>query len=327
MATFQQLYSSVMGYVSKLSPQLAKSLTNQAYRDIRDSRLWSFNTRETSVLAPGIVNTGSVTVTQYVNTVTFDATAKTAINAIPLTIPVTTQQFRVGAGGPIYNIQSWDTVAGVGTLDRVYAESTASAQAYQIYKCYYPAPESGFVRWVSFFDPINAYPLRLHRAKSDFDKWDPQRGAQGLPVYVGWYRQGLAGEVSANLPLFELWPHPTAQIGYMTLYEVRGADLVADTDTLPFAIPDDLVTRRARWRAYEWAAANAGSHPELQKTNWLALMTTVDRMYLEQLKDVRNSDAETFLTQYSNRLRQGRYPNTGQFLQSHDVGESLFTGG
>lgn len=324
MANFQQLYSGLLGYLPKLSPQLAKTLVNQGWRDIRDSRLWSFNTRETSVLAPAILQTGTVTVTQYATTVTFNAAAVTAINAIGLTIPVTTQQFRVGSGGPIYNITAWNSVTGVATLDRVYGEATASAQAYSIYKCYYPAPESGFVRWVSFYDPINAYPLRLHRAKSDFDKWDPQRGALGLPVYIGWYREGLSGEVSANLPLFEAWPHPTSQLAYMTLYEVRGADLSADTDTLPFAIPDDLVTRKARWRAYEWAEASKGSHPELQSTNWLALMNTVNLEFMKQLQDVIRSDAETFLTCFTQRQRQGRYPNTGSFLQSHDVGEAPF---
>jgi hypothetical protein len=180
---------------------------------------------------------------------------------------------------------------------------------------------------VSFFDPIKAYALLLHYSKKDFDRWDPQRGSQGDAIFVGWYREGLAGEVSANLPLFELWPHQTARLAYMTLYEVRGADLSTDTDTLPFAIPDDLVTRRARWRAYEWCEANKGSHPELQQTNWLSLMDSVNKEYEKQLTDVRNSDAETFLTQYTRARRQGRYPNTGAFLQSHDIGEGLFTGG
>jgi hypothetical protein len=324
---YLQLYSELLGYLPKLSPQLAKNLVNRAWRDIRDARLWSFNTREAVVLAPSIVTAGTVTVTQYANTVTFDATALAAINLFPSVIPVTTRQFRVGSGGPIYSITAWNSVTGVATLDRMYAEPTASAQTYSIYKCYYPAPESGFVRWVSFFDPINAYPLRLHRSKSDFDKWDPQRGALGLPVYIGAYREGLSTDVAANLPLFEAWPHPTSALGYMTLYEVRGADLVADADALPFAIPDDLVTRKARWRAYEWAEANKGSHPELQSTNWLPLMKTVDDEYQNQLRDVIRSDAETFLTGFTDRQRQGRYPNTGQFLASHDVGESVFSGG
>lgn len=329
--TFQQLYSGLIGYVPKLSPQLAKQLTNQGWRDVRDSRLWSFNTRETSVLAPALTSTGTVTVTQYSNLVTFDAAATTAINTIPLQIPVTAQQFRIGSsGGPVYSIESWNSGTGVATLDRVYAEATATGQSYQIYKCYYPAPEAGFVRWTSFFDPIQAYPLKLHWSKPDFDRVDPQRGAQGNPYYVGWYRQGLASEDTSkqNLPLFELWPHPVAQIGYMAEYEVRGADLSADTDTLPYAIPDDLVTRKARWRAYEWCAANAGSHPELQKSNWLALMKTVNDEYDKQLKDVIRSDTETFLTTLTRRnVHRELFINTGQYVASHDIGENAFVGG
>ncbi len=323
---FRDLYSSIMGYVPQISPQLAKTLVNQAFRDVRDSRLWSFNTREAVVLAPGITSAGTVSVTQYSKNVVFDATATTAINGISLSIPVTTQQFRVGSGGPIYSIQSWVSASSTATLDRVYAEPTASAQAYSIYKCYYAAPESGFVRWVSFYDPINAYPLRLHRAKSDFDKWDPQRGALGLPVYVGWYREGLTGEVAANLPLFELWPHPTFALGYIVDYEVRGADLVADNDVLPYAIPDDLVTRKARWRSYEWAMANAGSHPELKNIDWVSLMELVDQEYQKQLQAVINSDSETFLTTFTNRQQQGRYPNVGSFIASHDIGPGIFEG-
>jgi hypothetical protein len=321
---FLQLYSGLLGYLPELSPQLAKTLVNQAWRDVRDSRLWSFNTREGSVLCPSITTLGTVAVTQYVNTITFDAIARAQINSFPTVIPVTTQQFRTGSGGPIYSIEAWNSVTGVATLDRVYGEPTASGQAYSIYKCYYPAPESGFIRWVSFFDPINAYPLRLGKNKSDFDRWDPQRGALGLPIYIGAYRQGLPTDVAANLPLFEMWPHPVSQLAYMTLYEVRGADLVADTDPLPFAIPDDLVSRKARWRSYEWAEANKGSHPELQSTNWIALMQTVDGEFTKQLQDVIRSDAETFLTGFTARQKQGRYPNTGSFLQSHDVGSAPF---
>jgi hypothetical protein len=291
----------------------------------RDSRRWSFTAqKDATLLAPAILTLGTVTTTQFQNPIVGDATAKAAWQAYGLTPPITTAQFRIGsAGGPIYNIIAFDGNATL-TLDRIYAEGSGSLQAYQIYKIYYPAPESGFVRWASIYDPINAYPLRLGYNKTDFDRWDPQRSAVSLPVYVGAYTFGPFPSILQNyqLPLFELWPGPTSQIGYSTSYDVRGPDLVNDADIQPYAIPDDLILHRARWRAYEWAEANKGSHPELQKTSWLNLMNVVDKDYDKLKLDVMRQDNSTFMTNYTMKWRGlGAFPNTGQFIAQHDVGD------
>ena len=328
MATYVQLYSECLGYVPKLSKLLARNLVNRALRDIYQKRLWSSNLRDGQLISPSIITAGTVTVTQYSNAITFDANAIAALNTLGFNPPVTSCQFRIGSsGGPVYSIYTYNTVTGAATLDRNYGESTGSGQAYQVYRCYYAAPDPNFERWESIYDPIQGYWLRLHYSKTDFDRWDPQRGAQLNPVYVGRFRYGQnsADTSSFGIPMFEMWPHPTARVAYQCLWITKGPLLVNDGDTQPYYLPDDLIQTRARWRCYEWAEANKGSHPELKSTNWRGLMADVDALFKEQWLDAARMDEEVFLMNYKSRsLDKFPWPNTGQFLASHDVGEGIF---
>jgi hypothetical protein len=54
-------------------------------------------------------------------------------------------------------------------------------------------------------------------------------------------------------------------------------------------------------------------------------MADVDALFKEQWLDAARMDEEVFLMNYKSRsLDKFPWPNTGQFLASHDVGEGIF---
>jgi hypothetical protein len=97
------------------------------------------------------------------------------------------------------------------------------------------------------------------------------------------------------VPFFELWPHVVSAQNFLTLWQDRGTDFVADTDALPAQVPEEVLDYRARYHAYEWAEANKGAHQEMQLTNWLALRTIAKRDYQEALNKAMKQDSEVFL--------------------------------
>ena len=284
--------AELLGFVPKLNIDLAGKLVNRAWKDIREHRPWSFLAKETILTAPALINTGTALVTQYSTLVTMDAPAIVALTGLANPL-ITLRQFRV-SGGPIYNITGFVVAGGLLTLDRAYQATTDATATYQVYQCYYPAPSSSFLRWVSVVDPANARQLRLHWTRQEIDMRDPQRTSQGNPRAVVAYKLGTVG-TDTSVPFFELWEHPVSQLAFFCLYQERGSDFSARDEALPGQIPEDLLMYRARYHAYEWAEANKGTHLELQGADWLRLRRDLDRDYKEVLQRTEKQDEETFL--------------------------------
>lgn len=325
---FIDYYSDLMGFVPKLSVELAKKLVNRARADIYGSRLWSFLIVESQLTAPALVNAGSATFTQYSTTVIGDAVASAAWTGLFQPV-ITLRQIRAG-GGPIYSITAadfTDPAAVVLTIDRPYQESTALTQ-YSIYRCYYTpldanqAPTADFLKWVSIFDPINGYALKLNYTQSWLNRVDPLRGDVGQPYRVVSYKT-INDTNGDPIHYYELWPHPTFQIGYRAFYQRGGLDFRLTSDALPSELPTELLEVRARYRAYEWAEANKGTHPELQKTNWMAmrqaLMNPRDQAsYPALLAQAKKEDEERFQVNFVEKSYPDfRFPIDSDFLQAH----------
>lgn len=332
MASFIDYYSNLKGWVPKLPVEVAKQLINRSRRDIYESRLWSFLIVESQLTSPGLIQAGSCNFTQYSDTVVGDAIASAAWTGLSNPI-ITMRQIRQ-AGGPIYNITAADFTnpnAVVLTLDRPYQETTSAASNYNMYQCYYPptdpltnAPTSDFTKWLSVYDPINGYPLKLNITQERLNRADPQRGDVGQPYYVCTYRNiPVAGGSGDPVPYFELWPHPTDGISRKCFYKKGSADFVAPTDILPTELPTELLEVRSRYRAYEWAEANKGTHPELEKTNWLAmrreLMDPRDRSsYPYILARAKAEDENRMPINFVQHMSNGQFfPIDSDFLQSH----------
>src|SRR5258708_664716 len=186
--------------------------------------------------------------------------------------------------GPLYNIVGANftvPAAVVLTLDRPYQEPSIAGAGYNMYQAYYPPtdpatnnPTADFTKWLSVWDPINAYPLKLNATQEWLNSVDPQRADMGQPYFVSSYRD-IPDSNGNPIPYFELWPSPTDGVSRKCLYKKGALDFQLPTDALPSELSVEILEIRARYRAYEWAMANAGTHPELQKTNWMMLMKNI----------------------------------------------------
>lgn len=327
---FLSYYSNLKAWVPKISVELCKFLVNRARRDIYDSRLWSFLIVESQLTSPGLITTGGATFVQYSNQVTGDAVASAAWAG--LANPVITMRQIRQATGPLYNIVSADftnPVAAVLTLDRPYQEPSLVDAGYSIYQAYYPptdpatnAPTADFTKWLSVYDPVNSYPLKLNATQEWLNSVDPQRADMGQPYFVSTYKD-IADSNGDPIPYFELWPHPTDGISRKCFYKKGQLDFRSPSDSLPSELSVELLEVRARYRAYEWAEANKGTHPELEKTNWMAMR--------RELMDPRDRSSYPFLlrkaqTEDENRMpinfvkssnAQFIYPIDSNFLQEH----------
>src|SRR2546426_4051499 len=212
MGKLKEFEGFLMGSVPRLSVFLADQLINSAWQDIQTSRRWSFQVAETVLQAPGQITVGAASVTQFSNQVVGNAAASAAWTGLSNPI-LTLRQFRVPTG-PIYNIIAADfsvPAAVVLTLDRDYQEITNPTATYLVYRCYYQAPSSDFLKWTSVVDPFNGYQLGLAMTKPEIDMADPLRGALSNPTVISSYKYETIGN-DPDVPTFELWPHPTAQI-------------------------------------------------------------------------------------------------------------------
>lgn len=312
--------NELTGWIPKFSIELARNVVNRAWRDIQESRPWSFLCYEDILQAPKLVNAGTVTLAQYSAIVTPDATAKAAWAALANPL-ISQRQFRL-ASGPIYNIVGYNPVSGAITLDRQYQEAGGAGKQYIMYRCYYPAPVKDFLRWVTVLDPTNGYWLKLHWTKKELDRLDPQRGNIGQPTRIASYKgDNNPASATYQYPLYELWAHPNTQVSYTCLYQRRGLQFVNPGDSLPPAIQDDVLLWRAKMEAYEWAEANKGRFPELRGSDWRFLHDTAASHFKEELFKAQKQDEETFLQQFLCPPDSDAFlgPVDSAYMQSHDT--------
>lgn len=307
---YESAWNELKSYVPELSALNAMKLVNRAWREIRDARRWTFLKRETVIQTPVAVSTGSVTLTQGSTIVLGNAAANVAWAALGASL--LTYQFRLGLG-PIYNIASYANPNL--TLEFAYGETSTAGGGYNLIKMYYDAPSTDFLRWESIVDPVSAYAFILDWTKEELDRADPQRAAVNSPHRMVSYKQNLV----SGLYRYEMWPSPTVIRNYMCLYQVQGIDLV-DGVSQPFVIPDELLMGRARYYAYEWAMANRGRYPELQKTDWGFLMKTVEGRYKEMLLLALKNDEEIYIQNFATNYLYPAYSGltfSSNYWQSH----------
>ena len=319
---FQDYTGFLMGSIPNMEYALAAQLVNKGFRDVREARFWSWLRGTGVLIAPQNLVGGTVSVVQYSPTVTLDANANNALNN--LTFPFITQrQFRSGQG-PVYNIAGYSHAGSTLTLDRLYMESTSSGQAFQCYQCYYqPTDGNGavlndFSKFKAILNPVDGYAIvgpNLNVTRGDLDARDPTRGAQDLAYCIAPYTVGANG-----IPFYELWPHPTAQRGYVHLYQKRGVDLSANND-IPQTLSTHIVVQRALYYGYDWAITNMGRFPNLKGVNWALLKAENQRAYTKMLQDETRKDDELIPDCYLPNLRDylNAPPIDSKFFQSHDV--------
>lgn len=256
--SLETIASRLTGYVTALPKPEAYNLVNEAWKDIRNDRLWSFQLAEDGIASPAVISTGTVTATLGSATVTCDAAASAALTG--LTNPVVTQrQFRI-QGYTIYDIVGFDTTvptACVITLNRPFVDVAGLGLSYLCYQCYYTAPVKDFKRWLDWRDMTNGVWLSIFESRREVNISDPKRLYFSFPYYVlGYQTDQRTGSSTPGWMRYELYPNPLSVVTYMRWYLRTGADLVNPADTVPEPITEELVFFRARVRAYEWAESN-----------------------------------------------------------------------
>lgn len=322
-----------------LEAPAAIKYVNRAWAEIRDIRKWSFLTQLKDVYAPPIVSAGTVTVTLFSPTITFDATAIAALNASQSLPPIAStsvgvgRQFRIGAigssninfnsAGAVYSLLTYDNITGVATLDRPFAGASGALQQYLVYRCYFEPPVTDFVRYKAVTNYTSGYGIirdALNVPQESLAIFDPQRQSTGdayylSPLMTDYQNPNAIGGTIAH----EFYPHPTNPSIYTCLFERRGTDL-SPTQDLPNTFPSQALIHRALMHGCDWALMNVPNRPELQGTNWVIAKESKEKMFREAIILSIKQDDEIMPKL---AMRVGRYfsqfPPGGQWLQSHSL--------
>lgn len=305
--TFAVAYNELIGMVDGIDPFTAQKQTNRAYADICAEREWGFLRGRAVIQIPNAVSTGTVAVTQFLDTVQFSVAAAAVLDVFGLNPSVAQCQIKISTAGGPYSIIDYQP-GGVATLDRAYQETTNATSAYVLLRCYV-SPPADFLRFISISDPLRGWPLSFgpRWTQQTLDRMDSQRATSGDPrIFATFvYRDGHTQ--------YEIWPHPIVGRTLLTEYRKRGIDLVAG-DVIPDAIGMDLLMSRAKYRAYEFGAAKAATASKAQI--YIALKRDAKADYDEQLhRYIKNDKAQN---PDSVVVSSGAFwPYDADYLQAH----------
>lgn len=304
--------AELRGAVPKFPFAYTPTIINRAWRDVRESNLWSFNLFQSNWISPGLVGNGGVTVVQGSPSITFNSTAIASINAFQLAntyVLITQLQFRI-ASGDIYSVISYSPGTGVAILDRPYADPSFTNGTYLLYQQLYAPPMKDFLGWISVRNAALFLALDLTTTREWIDVNDPQRMIFQFPTRVIPYGLDMRGAGTANasatlgFPLYELWGQAVTPFQYQCYGLRRGVDLINPSDTLPFQIPEEMVIARAKYYAYEWCEANKDMIPRATGPDFRFLMGATMDDYKKLLTKYRKQDKEFV----NNWLTQARLP-------------------
>ena len=348
LLTFLQLYKELTGEISPLPDLQAQRIINRAWKRVNDYRLWSWQViANAQLFVPAVISAGTATVTFNSTTVTMNAAATTALNAVvfgnpPLASPILGVGYQIKLGtsgqsleaptGPNYTIVAWDG-SGTLTIDAPYGGLANANLNYQVLKCYYAAPflpvtstgaDGQFARYMSVTNLLDGYTItgkQLYFSQEELNRIDPQRGGQGDAYILSYLMHNSLGQ-----PVYELYPNPVNPTTMQANYASKGP-LLTMTTQLPqvsYAL-DDTVTFQAKVFAGQWAMANVGRFPkELGSVNWVVYVTMMQEEYKSSLRLCIKEDDEIMPSPKPFVYNGGfSFPLGGEFLQSHDLSSIL----
>lgn len=303
----RDMIGNLSGRIPKLSSQLARTFINDALSKIGDENTWSFNLFESGWLTQNLVQAGTITATIGSASVTGNAAAAAAWAALGLNL--TKMQIRL----PAYNLYSVIAFASpVITLDRPWMEPAGAGLSYLMYQAYYPSPVASLKRWLTIRDFTNAANLDFWSKKqSDLAANDPPRTIFQNPSCVVPFKSDTRGQGTATpsptlgYMLYELYPHPLAQLPYALYGEQNLPALTNPGDTIPYPLTEECVLHRARELAYEWKESQKGDDTHRGSgADWKFLRGAAKAEYDDRIKDIRKSDrdlVDSFVTKIRRR--------------------------
>lgn len=325
--TVNELVNKLMGEIPRMSQPKALDIVKQAWEEIVGEKNWTWTHKKGYWIVPNHVsNIGTVAVTRGDVSITFDATAITALNATDDLVTVQGRQFRVAYDGIVYTLLEYDPLTGVASLDQPYAATTdASLATYSVKKMYFAPPGAvDHRKFKSIVDPENGYQIRFPFTLEELDRSDPKRQSEGNPTRLAFV--DTADIANPGVPRFELWPLPSSTISLQVYYQSKGLTDYNNVEFpgLAFQFPRDLQPRLIQEKclelAYKWAEAFKGNFEELQGTNWRFLWQASERHYAKMLVESKKLDNSIGLTDYLVPKGMGyMFPVDAKFAQSHDV--------
>jgi hypothetical protein len=198
-------FSTLVGRVLLRCPSagrfLAEDWVREAWLDIcAPDHRWSWMYGFDQFLVPAVYQTGTAAVTQNSTTVTGTSTVWDTSMA--------GRQFRIGTANVIYTIQSVESATSL-TLDKPWGNATATAQSYEIYQCYFTAPDD-FQSFISVWDPNFNWQLVLDYSQNVLNAADAQRANSGNAYLVAWrdYSSSAIGKVEQPVQVDGSGPDP-----------------------------------------------------------------------------------------------------------------------
>ena len=320
------MLSELQGTVPNIDGAYASTLINEAWQDVRRLGGWSFQFGQTGFTVPGLLGTGTVTLTFGSDQVVGDADAAAAWLTPGIGSQygslITQRQFRSGGtsgAGTMYDIIAFDGIDTL-TLDRPFSDPLTSliaavaGQEYSIYQPYIVAPVADFERWLSVYDIANSGRLMVRGDRRAVGRDDPQRQIFANPDRL--LALGQDERVGSSTPRwqrYELWPGPQNQYLYQAWFLREGTDLVSLSDTLPIGIPESMVKAKARMRCYEQAEANKDpQNPRGAGADFRFLMGGAEKQYTHELQfaRLRDRDKVDIFVSTMTRQRGGPAPTT-----------------
>jgi hypothetical protein len=186
------------------------------------------------------------------------------------------------------------------TLDRLFTDPLTAfiGVPYQMYQAYIPCPV-GFKRYLSVTDMFDQWSMDIWTSRRTTDLVDGARQIASNPWAMnplGTDRRGFGTATPSstlNQQLYEMYPYPTAEIGYQWYSVIDLPPLVNNSDTLPPQIDEEVVTQKA----LTWAYRDAESRKDIMAAkgsggNYLALKKGAEEDFLKRLKTLRLLDRD-----------------------------------
>lgn len=274
--SFDQIWREVNLYSTAVPPQLVQNWVRDSFRDIIRHRLWSWAVRESDFAFPDVYTTGTVSVTNDDATVTGSGTTFTSA--------MVGRQIKID--NQIKTITSFTSTTSI-EMESVWPEDSKSGASYSILLAYVTAP-ADFKGFLSVVDPGNNWRINTHLDIRDLDVWDAGRTSTGNPVAVADLRWNQT--TGSIRPMYEVWPHVTAQTGALRyLYWIIHPD-VSKTQALPYTITGDVVKSGALWRLSRWPGTIDSPNPMYNRQE----AQLFRQEFTDRLNDLAREDKEIY---------------------------------
>lgn len=311
LSTYDQLVRQVKLRCPAASLFLCREWLDYAFRQLWDTRQWSWTRKRLQFLMPQQYNTGLVNVTRGSTSVVGVGTT--------FTVDMVNRQFRVGTQTPIYTIASFTNPTNID-LTEVYGGSTVTGAGYSIYQAYV-TPPSDFQQFITVVDTLMNWQLELNVQQEELNAWDAQRANTGTAYVIAPFDYDNIFN-NPPLPRYEIWPHQRAEYVYSGLYISRMPDLSDPGASLPRYIRGDVLLETAMAQAARWPGpARDAPNPYFS----LALAQMHDARAAKMVRELELTDDNICETdvyyQSLSAMPMAAIPyGDARFLQSHDIG-------